>query len=67
MPTKGMREAAERYRQLEKRRQKRWRYRSSSVEEQHRYLSGNELSPDVVVQMAAWFARHAVDKKAEGF
>lgn len=30
-------------------------------------LSGDELSPDTVITMAAWFARHAVDKAGEGF
>jgi hypothetical protein len=30
-------------------------------------LSGGELSPDVVIQMNAWFARHEVDKKGKGF
>ena len=30
-------------------------------------LSGNELSPDVVIAMSAWHARHAVDQEAEGY
>jgi len=30
-------------------------------------LSGNELDPDVVITMSAWFARHEVDKKGKGF
>jgi SPP1 gp7 family putative phage head morphogenesis protein len=30
-------------------------------------LQSEEMSPDVVIVMAAWFARHEVDKKAEGF
>ena len=30
-------------------------------------LSGNEMSRDTVITMAAWFARHEVDKQAEGF
>ena len=30
-------------------------------------LSGDELSPDVVIAMNAWFARHEVDKQGEGF
>ena len=30
-------------------------------------LSGDELSPDTVVTMSAWFARHEVDKQGEGF
>lgn len=65
MPTEGMREEAQRYRD--------WkadgegggtdvaRTRASQI------LSGNELSPDTVVTMSAWFARHDVDKKGQGF
>ena len=30
-------------------------------------LSGDELSPDTVITMSAWFARHEVDKQGEGF
>lgn len=30
-------------------------------------LSGDELSPEKVVQMASYFARHEVDKQGEGF
>ena len=30
-------------------------------------LQSGEMSPDVVIVMSAWFARHEVDKKAEGF
>jgi HK97 family phage major capsid protein/HK97 family phage prohead protease len=30
-------------------------------------LSGNELSDQTIVTMSAWFARHEVDKQAEGF
>ena len=30
-------------------------------------LSGNELSPDTVITMSAWFARHLVDKQGEGY
>jgi hypothetical protein len=30
-------------------------------------LSGDELSADTVITMAAWFARHEVDKQGEGF
>ena len=65
MPTEGMREEAQRYRD--------WkadgegggtdvaRTRASQI------LSGNELSPDTVVTMSAWFARHEVDKQGQGF
>ena len=30
-------------------------------------LSGNELSPDTVITMNAWFARHESDKSGEGY
>lgn len=65
MPTEGMREEAKRYRE--------WkgegedggtdvaRTRATQI------LSGNELSADTVITMAAWFARHEVDKQGEGF
>ena len=65
MPNEGMRTEAQRYRD--------WkadgegggtdvaRTRASQI------LSGNELSPDTVVTMSAWFARHLVDKQGKGF
>ena len=65
MPNEGMRAEAKRYRD--------WkadgegggtdvaRTRASQI------LSGNELSPDTVVTMSAWFARHLVDKQGKGF
>lgn len=65
MPNEGMREEAKRYRE--------WkgegedggtdvaRTRATQI------LSGNELSADTVITMAAWFARHEVDKQGEGF
>lgn len=65
MPTEGMRSEAKRYRD--------WkedgkaggtdvaRTRATQI------LSGNELSPETVIAMAAWFARHEVDKQGEGF
>ena len=65
MPTAGMREEAQRYRD--------WKSEGEAggTEVARRratqILSGNELSPDVVVQMSAWFARHEVDKQGEGF
>ena len=65
MPTKGMREAAERYREFKKEGRKGGT--EVAARRATQILSGNELSQDVVVEMAAWFARHAVDKKAEGF
>jgi len=65
MPTKGMREAAERYREFKKEGKKGGT--EVAARRATQILSGNELSPDVVIQMAAWFARHEVDKEAEGF
>ena len=65
MPTKGMREEAQRYRD--------WKSEGEgggtevAARRATQILSGNELSPDVVVQMSAWFARHEVDKQGEGF
>ena len=65
MPNEGMRTEAQRYRD--------WkadgegggtdvaRTRATQI------LSGNELSPDTVVTMSAWFARHEVDKQGKGF
>jgi len=65
MPTKGMREEAEKYRKW-KREGRRGgtevaRRRATQI------LSGNELSADVVIAMSAWHARHAVDQEAEGY
>ena len=64
-PTAGMKEEAQRYRD--------WKSegRAGGTDVARRratqILSGNELSPQVVVEMSAWFARHEVDKQAEGF
>jgi HK97 family phage major capsid protein len=65
MPTAGMRDEAERYRA--------WKAegRPGGTEVAARragqILSGDELSPETVITMAAWFARHEVDKAGEGF
>ena len=65
MPTAGMREEAQRYRD--------WKSEGEgggtevAARRATQILSGNELSPDVVIQMSAWFARHEVDKQGEGF
>jgi HK97 family phage prohead protease len=65
MPTAGMREEAGRY--------KNWKAdgKAGGTEVAARragqILSGNELSADTVITMAAWFARHEVDKQGEGF
>lgn len=65
MPTDGMREEAQRYRD--------WKAegRDGGTEvaatRAGQILSGDELSADTVITMAAWFARHEVDKQGEGF
>ena len=65
MPTEGMREEARRYRA--------WKEEGEAggtevaARRASQILSGNELSPDTVITMAAWFARHEVDKQGEGF
>jgi len=65
MPTEGMREEAQRY--------KDWKEDGQdggtevAARRASQILSGNELSDDTIVEMSAWFARHGVDKKAEGF
>jgi HK97 family phage major capsid protein/HK97 family phage prohead protease len=65
MPTGGMREEAERYRE--------WKVEGEAggtevaARRAGQILSGDELSPDTVITMAAWFARHEVDKQGEGF
>ena len=65
MPTDGMRTEAERYRE--------WKADGEpggtevAANRASQILSGDELSPDTVITMAAWFARHEVDKQGEGF
>ena len=65
LPTAGMREEAERYRA--------WKAEgrdggtTTAATRARQILSGDELSPETVVAMAAWFARHEVDKQGEGF
>ena len=65
MPTEGMKEEAERYQG--------WKADGEAggtevaARRATQILSGDELSPDVVIAMSAWFARHEVDKQAEGF
>jgi HK97 family phage major capsid protein/HK97 family phage prohead protease len=65
MPTDGMKTEAQRYRD--------WKDegRAGGTEvaaaRARQILSGDELSPDTVITMAAWFARHEVDKQGEGF
>ncbi len=65
MPTEGMREEAQRYRD--------WKAEGEAggtevaARRASQILSGDELSRDTVIAMAAWFARHEVDKQGEGF
>jgi HK97 family phage major capsid protein/HK97 family phage prohead protease len=65
MPTEGMREEAQRYRE--------WKTDGEAggtevaARRAGQILSGDELSADTVITMAAWFARHEVDKQGEGF
>ena len=65
MPTEGMREEARRYRAWKEEGRKGGTEVASRRASQ--ILSGNELSDDTIVEMSAWFARHEVDKQAEGF
>ena len=65
MPTEGMRTEAQRYRD--------WKDEGQpggtdvAATRASQILSGDELSPETVITMAAWFARHEVDKEGEGF
>ena len=65
MPTDGMRTEAQRYRD--------WKAEGKqggtevAANRASQILSGDELSPETVITMAAWFARHEVDKQGEGF
>ena len=65
MPTNGMKEEAQRYRD--------WKADGEpggtevAARRAGQILSGDELSADTVITMAAWFARHEVDKQGDGF
>ena len=65
MPNEGMRIEAQRYRD--------WKSDGEgggtevAQARATQILSGNELSPDTVITMSAWFARHLVDKQGEGY
>ena len=65
MPTDGMKEEAQRYRG--------WKADGNAggtevaATRAGQILSGDELSPKTVITMAAWFARHEVDKQGKGF
>jgi len=65
MPTEGMREEARRYRAWKEEGRKGGT--DVAARRASQILSGDELSDDTIVTMSAWFARHEVDKKAEGF
>ena len=65
MPTDGMRAEARRYREWKKEGEGGGtddaRQRASQI------LSGNEIAPQTVITMNAWFARHESDKSGKGF
>ena len=65
MPTDGMREEARRYRAWKEEGRKGGT--DVAARRASQILSGDELSDDTIVTMSAWFARHEVDKQAEGF
>lgn len=65
MPTAGMREEAQRYRDWKKEGRAGGTHVAATRATQ--ILSGKELSRDTVITMAAWFARHEVDKQGQGF
>jgi HK97 family phage major capsid protein len=64
-PTEGMREEAQRYRDWKA--EGRRGGTAVAARRASQILSGDPLSEDTVITMAAWFARHEVDKRAEGF
>ncbi len=65
MPTDGMREEAQRYRDWKA--EGRRGGTAVAARRATQILSGDALSEDVVITMAAWFARHEVDKQGQGF
>ena len=65
MPTDAMREEARRYRKWKKDGRKGGT--EVAARRASQILSGEELSDETIVTMSAWFARHEVDKQAEGF
>lgn len=64
-PTDGMREEAQRYRAWKA--EGRRGGTTVAARRATQILSGEPLSEQTVITMAAWFARHEVDKQAEGF
>jgi len=65
MPTEGMKAEARRYRAWKK--DGRPGGTDVAATRAGQILSGDELSPETVITMAAWFARHEVDKQGKGF
>jgi len=65
MPTDGMKEEARRYRAWKEEGRKGGT--DVAARRAGQILSGNELSDETIRTMSAWFARHEVDKQAEGF
>jgi HK97 family phage major capsid protein/HK97 family phage prohead protease len=65
MPTEGMKAEARRYRAWKK--GGRPGGTDVAATRAGQILSGDELSPETVITMAAWFARHEVDKQGKGF
>ena len=64
-PTDGMRSEAEKYRAWKKKGE--GGGTDDAATRASQILSGNELSPDTVITMNAWFARHESDKSGKGF
>ena len=65
MPTEAMRSAAKQYRKWKE--EGRAGGTDDAARRATQILSGKELSPDTVITMNAWFARHEVDKQGKGF
>lgn len=65
MPTDGMKEEARRYRAWKEEGRKGGT--DVAARRAGQILSGDELSDETIRTMSAWFARHDVDKQAEGF
>lgn len=64
-PTAGMREEAQRYRDWKA--EGRRGGTAVAARRATQILSGDPLSEPTVITMAAWFARHEVDKQGQGF
>jgi hypothetical protein len=65
MPTDGMKEEARRYRAWKEEGRKGGT--DVAARRAGQILGGDELSDETIRTMSAWFARHEVDKQAEGF